>query len=160
MIYVSHLLTTYLRQAEPHVTVRLVVVEVKLELRRLIRFEVERLVPCRFAAGFDLAVVASVRVHLQRTGVLLALVEGDSDFLEVLGFLKRVLDPAPLVVVKDVPLARPARVRGAAPVPGVFGDAAVRGTARVVCPLVVPRRTHFHGCPLACVDKVWYAGGI
>lgn len=69
--------TTYLRHAEPHVAVRLVVVEVKLELGGLIRFEVERLEFGCFSVGLDLAVVFSIRVHFQRTGVLLAIVEGD-----------------------------------------------------------------------------------
>lgn len=80
-------MTTHLRHAEPHVAVRLVLVEVKLELRCRIRVEVEHLVLSRFAAGLDLAVVFPVRVYFQRTGVLLAVVEGDFHVHEVLGFL-------------------------------------------------------------------------
>lgn len=98
------------------------------------------------AAGRDLLVVLSVRVPLQRTG-LIALAEGDAFFLDVLVFVERVLDPALLVVVEDAPLARPASREVL--VSGVFGAAAVGDM--VERPNIALRGTHCHGCPLTCV---------
>ena len=103
--------STYLRYAEPHARVGLPVIEVKRQLFRFVRVQVEALVSVRRPAGLDLAVVDTVAVNVELPGVLGPLIKGDFHLDDVLWFAKVVLDPAPLVIIiEDVPLARPARV--------------------------------------------------
>lgn len=122
---------THLGDAQPHITVRVVVVETKPDLLRLVGVEEEVLVAEGRAARRYRAVVIAVVVDVQRVGPLIPLVEGDPHPDNILGLVEVVVDPAPLVVVvEDVALARPARVGVATVVARVLGFAAVRGAPR------------------------------
>ena len=114
----------YLFSPEPHTRVGLPVIEVKPQLFRVVRVQVEALVSVRRAAGLDLAVVATVVVHVERPAVLGALIEeGDTHLDDVLRLAKEVIDPAPLVIIiEDVPLARPASVARAMFFTSVFPE--------------------------------------
>ena len=125
-------MSTHLRDAQPDIGVPLRVVEAKLELLSLVGVQVIRLESVRLAARRDGAVVVVVVEHVQRSGSRRTQVEGDSNLLNVLGFLEVVRDAATVILIRaveDIPLARPARVGPYIVIPSVFGYAAVRAAA-------------------------------
>ena len=144
----------HLGDAQPLVVVA---VEAKLHLLGFIGVEVERLVSNSFAAGLDFSVVFAVVVgfvHVQLSGPLISLVEGDLHTDNVLGLLEVVRDAA------SISLARPARVCLATAVSRVFGNAALRvATAIIGITLVVPSGVNVNPGPLACIDESWDGQG-
>ena len=85
--------------------------------------------------------------------------EGDSNLLNVLGFLEVVRDAATVVLVRaaeNVSLARPARVGPDIVVPGVVRYATVRAAATPRRPRVVSICLDIHPGTLARIDKGWY----
>ena len=134
-------MSTHLRDAQPDIGVPLRVVEAKLELLSLVGVQVIRLESVRLATRRDGAVVVVVVEHVQRSGSRRTQVEGDSNLLNVLGFLEVVRDAATVVLVRaaeNVSLARPARVGPDIVVPGVVRYATVRAAATPRRPCVVP----------------------
>lgn len=118
--------------------------------------QIERLIPGRCAARLDLAVEVAVLVHVQRPDPLVSLVEENFDLDNILRLVEVVLDPAPVVVVEDVSLARPARVDGDVLVSGVLGYAAVRAAAKFEHSVVVVTVSgHSDGRPDARVNEGW-----
>ena len=105
----------------------------------------------------------TVVVHVQRPGSRSTLVEGDAYPDDILGFIKVVVDPAPLVVIRAVEaisLARPAGVGFAIVVPSVLGYAAVRAASITGRPVVIPSSIDSDGRPLASIDEGWSRNGV
>ena len=148
-------IATYLGDAQPDVGVPLRIVQAKLELFSLVGVQIVRLESVRVAARRDGAVVVMVVEHVQRPGSGCTKVEGNSNLLDVLGFFEVVRDAASVVpnrAVKDITLARPARVGPDIIVSGVLGYATVRAAATPRRPCVVPISFNVNPCPLAGVD--------
>lgn len=123
----------------------------------LLGIEDETLVPARAAAGRDLAVEGPVDYHVQRPDVLIPLVERDTEFDDVLGVSKVVLDPAPPDPFYQGTLTRPPRVGAAIVVSSVFGKAAVRAAAVSGRPVVICGGFSHYRCPFASIGEGWDA---
>ena len=150
------LVATYLRDTQPDIGVPLRVVQAKLELLSLVGVQVIRLESVRLAARRDGAVVVVVVEHVQRTGSGCTQMEGESNLLDVLGFLEVERDAATVVLIRaveDITLAGPARVGPDIIVPGVFGYATFRAAATPRCPRVVSIGLDVDPGALACVEK-------
>ena len=107
--------------------------------------------------------LVAVVEHVQRTGVLIPPVKGNSHRDNVLGFLEVVRDAAALIVIRaveDIPSARPARVRQEIAIPGVGWHAAIRAAAIAGRPRVVPSGVHVDQGPVTRVDEGWDGGGV
>lgn len=149
----SNDLATHLCDTQPIV---IVAVGAKLDIHRFVSVEVKGLVSKCFTARRDCAVVFTVIVyiiHIQGPGPLIAEVESDVHLDDVLRLFKGVGDAA------VVPLARPARVRGATAVSSVVGEASLRVAAAILgCPVVVIHGFHVDRGLLTCFDQGWGGG--
>ena len=103
-----HFPTAHLRDAQPDVPVPLRVREAELELLGSVGVDAEVLISKRRSSGRDLAEMVTVLVHVQRPGVLVPFVKGNTEPKNVLTILEVVRDVASLIVfraVEDIPLA-------------------------------------------------------
>ena len=100
--------------------------------------------------------IVPVVEQIKRSGVLVPLVEGDTQPKNVLSVLEVVRDAASIVViraVKNVSLAGPARRWQSTAVASIRRKAAGRAAAITGRPLVVPCGAHVDPGPLAGIDK-------
>lgn len=158
-VCVSGATRTHLCDAQPHVSVGLIVVKAEYEVTGFVGVQNKLLVYVRRAAGHYLSVEFTIVVHVENSDSPLAHVKSDINADNVLTFFKVVLDATPPVSFDEVTLARPTRVFIETVVSSIFGPAPVRAATVPKRPLIKRRGLHYHGGPFGRIDKGWCVRG-